>query len=211
METILEIFENCNIFALIQASIGLTWFSSDDATSLDLDYFFQHSGQKYISNLVRNLKTKYSDSYIAKLVSIINLKYKEKWNRIYLALIDADYNPIENYDSTETYTPNEFTRTKTISQNTDVTRDIDSKVFGFNSSEEVSLNSGTEHSTGLADNNITSDVEVESGEHTTTRHGNIGVTTNQQMITQEIEMRDKFNLYDIMMKDVDKILALPIY
>lgn len=37
-----------------------------------------------------------------------------------------------------------------------------------------------------------------STEHNGRVHGNVGVTTNQQMITSEIEMRQKYNFYDIL-------------
>lgn len=211
METIIETFTNANLFSLIQASMNLTWFSQSDAVTLDLDYFYNHSGEKRISLLVSNLINLDETTYIAKIVSIAILKFKEKWNRIWLALVDSSYNPIENYDSTETLTPTNYTNTRTIKQKTDLTRDTDTNVYGFNSTQEVALNSGSEHTTGLDTNNITTDTNIESGSRTTTRHGNIGVTTNQQMITQEIEMRSKFNLYEIMMQDLDSIIAHPIY
>lgn len=48
--------------------------------------------------------------------------------------------------------------------------------------------------------------KVTRTEHT---HGNIGVTTNQQMIESELELRKK-NFYQIIFKDVDSYLALKI-
>lgn len=43
-----------------------------------------------------------------------------------------------------------------------------------------------------------------------TRHGNIGVTTSQQMLLSEIEVR-KWNFYNSVFEDIDTILCLPIY
>ena len=210
-KTLIEIFDESNgIFSQIQQSNEFTWLTEDDATNLDIDYILSHSGQKHESNLVMNVMTKYEDDYMSKLSSIIILKFKEKWNRIHLALIESTYNPIENYDSHETETPN-ITNNRTTKSNVDLTRTTDGDVSGFNDEDYSPYNKSTEHTTGDGDNNVTSDINIESGSRQIERHGNIGVTTNQQMITQEIEMRDKFNLFEIMMNDVDSILALPIY
>lgn len=206
-----EVFDTTNgVFKPIATKLQFEWFTTDDATTLDLDYLYSHSGEKSISNLVIKLKELDSSTFLAKLVSIIALKFEEKWSRLYLALVGSEYNPIENYDSHEIETP-EITNTRTINQNIDLTRQTDNNVYGFNSSSEVPSASNTEHTTADGKDNETSDVNVETGTRTIERHGNIGVTTNQQMITQEIEMRNRFNLYEIMMQDVDSVLALPIY
>lgn len=210
-KTLIEIFDETNgIFSQIQQSNEITWLTEDDATNLDIDYLLSHSGQKYESNLVINLMTKYEDSYMSKLVDIVILKFKEKWNRIHLALVESTYNPIENYDSHETETPN-ITNNRTTKVNVNMEHSVDGDVSGFNDSGYSPYNKTTEHTTGDGEKNVTSDINVESGTRQVEKHGNIGVTTNQQMITQEIEMRDKFNLFEIMMNDVDSILALPIY
>lgn len=41
------------------------------------------------------------------------------------------------------------------------------------------------------------------------RHGNIGVTSSQQMITQELELR-KYDFFDEMFNDIDKYLCLHV-
>jgi hypothetical protein len=41
--------------------------------------------------------------------------------------------------------------------------------------------------------------------------GNIGVTTTQQMIESELRLRALNNLYDRILKDVDKFLTLKVY
>lgn len=48
-------------------------------------------------------------------------------------------------------------------------------------------------------------------EHELTRSGNIGTTTNQMMIRSEIELRSTNFFYDILFRDVDKLLALGCY
>lgn len=52
--------------------------------------------------------------------------------------------------------------------------------------------------------------ESDSESHSLHRHGNIGVTTSQQMIESEIVLRQK-NFFDIVFSDIDRLLTLSIY
>lgn len=42
-------------------------------------------------------------------------------------------------------------------------------------------------------------------------HGNIGVTTNQQMVTAEVEMRMQYNIYDIIIKMFEREFLSRVY
>lgn len=55
-----------------------------------------------------------------------------------------------------------------------------------------------------------SGTEVNSRDYEFTRSGNIGVTTSQQMLESEWELR-KHNLYKMMMEDLDTIYCIPCY
>lgn len=68
-------------------------------------------------------------------------------------------------------------------------------------------------------NNLTDTVEsantqTTSQEHNSTRTlekgGNLGITTTQQMIEAELELRQK-NFFDIVFKDIDSIMCLKVY
>lgn len=52
---------------------------------------------------------------------------------------------------------------------------------------------------------------VKSGSITRTRHGNIGVTMTQQLIDAEIELRNKWQFYNLLIADVASELTLSIY
>lgn len=52
---------------------------------------------------------------------------------------------------------------------------------------------------------------TKSGSMTRTRHGNIGVTMTQQLIDAEIELRNKWQFYNILIADVANELTLYIY
>lgn len=58
-------------------------------------------------------------------------------------------------------------------------------------------------------NTRTDDLQHDSN-RTLTRHGNIGVTTSQQMLQSEIELR-QWNFYDQVFRDLDSVLVCPVY
>lgn len=100
-------------------------------------------------------------------------------------------------------------------------------VFAFDSAEASpsDSDSGTTTATGTGSSNSTvdnSDTEkrTETEGHsftdrknvTTSRiHGNVGVTTNQQMMTAELEFRLKHDFFDTVYEDVAETLLKPIY
>ena len=74
--------------------------------------------------------------------------------------------------------------------------------YGFNSDVSVPVN----------DSNSTSVVEGngEDNKRELTRSGNIGVTSSQQMLEQELQLR-KYNFYEELFKDVNSVATLSIY
>lgn len=76
--------------------------------------------------------------------------------------------------------------------------------------------SNTEDKSGSRQNTTTESKtgsEETTGQRTRelTRSGNIGVTTSQQMLESEIELRMNYNFYDIIYKNVDEVLALSVF
>lgn len=150
------------------------------------------------------------------------------------AYFDSEYNPIENYSMTEVETPN-ITRSKVGSvsddesnhaeTNTDISTSGDSEagVFGFNSgSTSVPLSDGSssQRTQGNKTNNYTDAThtnestenvtETETGNRRLTRSGNIGVTTSQQMLQSELELR-RFDFLEEVFKCFDRILCGSVY
>lgn len=163
--------------------------------------------------------------------------FNTAWSYQYKALT-ADYNPIHNYDSVENSTDtHEYTGTQTMEHETtknntdtpDITRtsngsnDSAGSLYGFNSTAAVPSDeaNGTSQSTDKETGTVTSngtengtntrtDNLKETITHELTRSGNIGVTTSQQMIESELELRKK-QFYNIMIRDIINFLCLPIY
>lgn len=111
----------------------------------------------------------------------------ENWARIAEALA-AEYSPIENYDRYE-----DFTDTST--QSTGTTR----KVAGWNNDSSLTPSEGVD-SSGSGSNRRTGHL-----------HGNIGVTTAQQMITEEVKLRSSITLADVISSSFRKHFCIMIY
>lgn len=172
------------IFHTIQALGKFAWL---DGGTLDIEYYLQRSGEKYISPLMACAT---SLDVVAK---IIVAKFADKWNRLYDAFITTTYNPIDNYSMTES----EKTATK-IKVNSSGT----AGTYGFNSDTAVP--------TGKSDTETISEGNADDNIRTSTRTGNIGVTTSQQMLNSEIELR-RWSFYEMLFDDVDSLCTLSVY
>ena len=178
---------------------------------------FQHSGSKRPSIVWERAFKMSNEDYEQTMVLIATIlvqKFAEKWDKLYSA-ITTNYAPLENYDMEQTETP-DITHTKTTQTETvtTITDDVSATdVYGFNSSSPVPNNKVTRNGTSTVSNDPDNNVEtnVESGTRGLTRHGNIGVTTSQQMLQSEIDLRNNYNFLNNIMDDVDSILCNLVY
>lgn len=148
-----------------------------------------------------------------------------KWERLYKTMFYA-YQPLENYDRLEVgkdvRTP-DLTRginhdSKTISTGmSDTTGNIENKTSAFNSPTYSPLNYGDtkEHTEDVSSGTTNrTEQEKETGTDTTDHnlraHGNIGVTSSQQMLMQEREVAD-FNIYHIISQDFADQFCIQLY
>ena len=201
-------------------------------SGLDFDYLTNHASSKAVSNLLhimlaQNGETNpdtdcikflcYKDRY--KLAERIFSRFGDAWTHIYDALT-AQYNPIENYSMTEETTPDltdefgvsdDYQTSRDRNVNTNV--DTETGLYGFNST--TSVPTGTGNTSGSALDNTENETETQTGSRiethtgktTVERSGNIGVTTSQQMLQSEIDVRIKNHMEDIMFNDVDQVLT----
>lgn len=218
LKDIFKSFVDDNKFILkkINDTENLDWYND----TLDFEYLYSHSGDKLISPFVYKLLEQNKtilETNLNKIANVLKTKYLDKWNKLYQALVDDDYNPIENYSMTEVETPN-ITKTYHREQNTNIEVSDDgesnSSVYAFNSSTPTPSGKAevdnTRTTSGNKDDNYQDGEDTESGTREKTRSGNIGVTTTQQMLEQEIEIK-KHNFYDIVYGDIDNVIALDIY
>lgn len=113
------------------------------------------------------------------------------WEMMLQALTE-EYNPIHNYDRTE-----EWTDERTGEFQSTADRDV----AGFN-----------ENSTLVKSNKITNDGETgDTLEHSGRMFGNIGVTTTQHMIEEELELRKHYNIYQEISDSFKRNFCIMVY
>lgn len=203
------------------------WAEETNLSDLDDMYVLQHSGEKYVVPMMNALLTdgKLTQDAINKAAAYAYAIYGINWARLW-EVLQAEYNPIENYNMTEekTETPSGKETEKTSHTGSDKTETTglaadnttSNSVYGFNSSGPVPA-STTETKTGLTVERtpgVTDTVEksfTNRQNHTLlTRSGNIGVTTNQQMQLSSVELW-KWNFWLQVFEDLDSVFCLDCY
>ena len=142
------------------------------------------------------------------------------WNRM-IAALDAEYSPIENSDRTETVTENykrNLTESGERSSNSNSSTSGNSitsiKKSSYNSglelTEEDDTDSGdtSENTQSANDSRTMGGSDDRSIERRT--HGNIGVTTNQEMIDAELKLR-RYDIYNIITTEFLDKFCIGVY
>ena len=211
--------DNKKIFDFLFAYEDLQGFITEDNIKLlNIDYYISHSADKGISPLAQKmLDDGSSQEQLSSLMADLCFnRFGSKWIHLWDAL-NAEYNPLENYSMEEIRTPDLEDET-TRNEKTDIVVDRDtsatSKYKGFNADEPVTVSQtdGTEdvETTGAKEDNESSTTVSRTGTETTTRSGNIGVTTSQQMLESELKVR-QYDFYRTVFEDIDSLLCLSIY
>lgn len=153
-------------------------------------------------------RTLYPDVDFTKLaIANFSLKWSEEIERIYTALT-AQYNPIHNYDR---YEDNELDMTGTITVDMDGTiesdRNSENTVSAYN---ESTYQPDSKNVTDNTDTYDRTDKTTRNAKDSENKHmyGNIGVTTSQQMLDAEIELRQQQNFYSIVSRMLYKEICL---
>jgi hypothetical protein len=194
--------------------VTVPWTVSN--TLLDIDYIYRWSGNKSISPLLAHLQNgtdiELDDSGYINLAGIVWAYYGTNWQKKW-EVLTATYDPLENYNMVETEnakdTDDSNTHVTGSASGNNTSTDASHGVYGYNSSsyvpadyDSVDTQTNTDMSTGY------------DNEHnlnrTLTRHGNIGVTTSQQMAQSTLDLY-AYRFFDEVYKDIDRIVSLPIY
>lgn len=139
--------------------------------------------------------------------------WSKKWYKTFdkwLTALNIEYSPLENYDRIEDFTDNS-TSTGTTALNTSGTdgSTTEQKKSAFDSSDYSPDAKATTDNTNSQTSNGTT-----NGTTNTTRsgrtHGNIGVTTSQQMLQAELDIA-KWNLYDNIADIFKSELCIAVY
>lgn len=171
--------------------------------SFDKQKVLYKYGDLYFNDGIQmELETAQNWETITSAVIPIILTYKDNWNKKYNALM-SDYNPIENYRRETQGTRQDTTENTRTGQNTttgtDTTTDTSNDfIYGYDSDEATpngKSNSQNEINTNKTDTQNSTENGTNNGTYSETVSGNIGVTTSQQMIESELQLRN-YNLID---------------
>lgn len=173
--------------------------------------------QLYINNLLMEtaeMEVLFSNpATMRSVVGIWSSAHLDSWNKMWNTTM-LEYNPIENYDRQEDWTDNNQTNSKVQSKDVGTGKnhstDI-SKAAGFDSGNLVTSgqndNDSNNESTQIGNSEGNTNEELK---HTGRVHGNIGVTTSQQMIEEERRVAD-WNMYDYLIDKFKQQFLLLIY
>lgn len=173
----------------------------------------------------RELEILYPDfTYLKIRIAIWSKKYQINWEKLYDTTV-LEYNPIENYDRMEDWTDTDDETTSSARDNTIKSTSTNEIMNSVNITDQnTAFNSGlVDHAKQITDGDTTENGSItntekenvndgRTGTHTRTgrAHGNIGVTTSQQMIQSERDLV-VFNLYDVIAESFIENFCLMVY
>lgn len=125
--------------------------------------------------------------------------------------LTAEYNPIENYDRKEEW-EDSGTNTShyTNSANNTSSGSTKEQVYGYNNLNTPADNSASNSASTSADTSDSAGNTTSTGSRKGRAHGNIGVTTTQEMLESERRVA-MFNFYDTVIKDFQKRFLIWVY
>lgn len=192
----------------------------EDKTEIDEDVITD------INSTINALFYKNADKY-DKIVALMAIEYNPLEN----------YNGIEESKTTNgnrvdsnvygSHTDTDVLGNTRVVNNSGVTHSYsEDKVVGDNTTTAQLRNRVDNNSDAIIDTTTSDSVtnQYTKGSHTDTlttgqqiiefennRHGNLGVTTSQQMFKSEVDMREWFNFYDIIFSDIIESITIPAY
>lgn len=187
-KTLIEVTPN-DSFIISNIASSTKWECpfKDNASDIDLDYYFNQSGQKYISPLVNYLlgaSEQLTAEASTRLADIAISKYSTRWLKMWDTM-KFEYNPIENYRMVESENASgNGTSTSTTTYDTlnaeshNTTVDVTGKHETSDNISDESSNTRTDDLTSTVTHNTTTTVdETVTNNLKDTHSGNI-TTTN---------------------------------
>lgn len=155
----------------------------------------------------------YADPDIMKqAIGMWSKKELPVWQRLKDTLdIRGTYNPIYNYDRNEEIT-NDHTSNTTESENHNTNKGTDTTKVSQGSFNSNDLTQVNQQDNILGSGNDENGRDTFTGDHTFNAHlyGNIGVTTTQEMLREELSI-DEINILDYIIDSFKKRFILSVY
>ena len=191
-------------------SITDTWsFSEDSEVTFDKDLLLST-----LVNRCASLCVLYPDPDYFKLMSDAWWKRWKDSFEAWFKAFQTEYNPLENYDRNEEWhddikDDNTIKNTGTVGQSGSNTSTNEKSAYdssNYSPLNKVTDTLGTTDTRNLTDK-IDNDRDID---HKGRIHGNIGVTTSQAMLTEELKVRYN-NIYNMISDTFKKELLLAVY
>lgn len=198
---------------IFSAIANISWFPGVGPSQLDTYFMLMH-GEKLGSKMLEQFTNddgEIKGTKLQSLAKVIHNAYITNWEHEYKTLT-VEYNPIENTDYVETYsgsasgTAGGTTTDAGKVTTTNATAGLGSSSYAPDNKSETEFGTGND-----ARKTTVSSTSSGSDQHEIRKHGNIGVTTNAQMITSDIEAWQLNKFYDILCKDICDVIALSIF
>ncbi len=173
-----------------------------------LDFNFDSTLKEKVVNRLCLLTTDYSVmvadlNWLKQTIESTSYAYMNSFERWFNAL-NMKYNPIENYDRLEEF-DTDTTYNGDVSSNTKLDNSSTNNVNGYDSNNLVPESSSTDNTLNVSSNRSNgSNKEKKVGRI----HGNIGVTTSQQMLEQEFKI-GYYNIVDMIVDVYKHQLIIP--
>lgn len=180
-----------------------------------------------------------SAPFMADMVELWSNKELPTWERLYSAM-KIEYNPIENYDRQEEWTDEkDETRESSVTDSTvldgqtqnsgSVTHAVqnmttDRNVSGYNSNSLVPQAQDVEHGSTVDTDATRQEVDTttkrtgggkeivdDNNTHKGRIHGNIGVTSSQQLLTSELELVPQLNIINYIISSFKNRFCILVY
>ena len=210
-----------------QATLSIAGLYSWDSHIFDLLQLpSQVNRQNIIDNILlecAELTVIYPDwNFMQSAIGKWSAKELEIWQKVY-DLEHLDYNPIENYDRYEDELENIGNKGKTLqvgsseaTNSTTQNTDTINRVAGFNGENLADQSQAETNDMNIGrGGNAATDMSYSNNDQTRSRgsriHGNIGVTTTQQMMEQELNILPKVHVDDYIINSFKERFCILVY
>lgn len=155
-----------------------------------------------------DLEVLYPDSdYMKMLIGYWSSGMLDNWQKMFDAL-QQNYDPLNSYRKETTHAGDKTTSVKDdITEDTDETKTNSVKAYNENTNF-------VDYQKDVSNKNFNHD-RTKSGSETNkynrTVKGNIGIYSYAKLLTEEIELREKYDIYDIILADFKHRFILLVY
>lgn len=191
-----------------------TMYNFDPSIFDGVEFPTNISVQDFIDSLLMQcgeMPVLYSSPPLLKsLIRVWSNTSKYSWEHL-AATLTATYNPIENYDRTEEWEDSTTNTSRyTNSANNTSNGSTKEQVYGYNDLQNPSDNSASTSASTSADTSDSTGTGISTGTRKGRAHGNVGVTTTQEMLDSERRVA-MFNFYDTVIRDFQKRFLIWVY